>query len=130
PKLPAAAYDTPQRSIGNYPIHAPTLFCNSYGARQHLHSFPTRRSSDLDPGDRAGRQRESAAPAGRRDVRPGEIRRDGGQAAAAQDRKSTRLNSSHVEISYAVICLKKKQNKGRYTPYAKHASLEPWVRYS
>src|SRR5690606_41690092 len=27
---------------------------------------------------------------------------------AAQDRKSTRLNSSHVKISYAVFCLKKK----------------------
>src|SRR5690349_24254486 len=27
---------------------------------------------------------------------------------AARDRKSTRLNSSHVEISYAVFCLKKK----------------------
>src|SRR5690349_22247988 len=26
-----------------------------------------------------------------------------------QDRKSTRLNSSHVEISYAVFCLKKKK---------------------
>src|SRR5690349_22356955 len=29
----------------------------------------------------------------------------------AQDRKSTRLNSSHVEISYAVFCLKKKKKK-------------------
>src|SRR5699024_11834658 len=28
------------------------------------------------------------------------------------DRKSTRLNSSHVSISYAVFCLKKKKNKG------------------
>src|SRR5438874_6996862 len=28
-----------------------------------------------------------------------------------EDRKSTRLNSSHVEISYAVFCLKKKRNK-------------------
>src|SRR5690606_41957650 len=28
-----------------------------------------------------------------------------------QDRKSTRLNSSHVKISYAVFCLKKKRNK-------------------
>src|SRR5690606_41966522 len=27
-----------------------------------------------------------------------------------QDRKSTRLNSSHVKISYAVFCLKKKKN--------------------
>src|SRR5439155_3963902 len=31
--------------------------------------------------------------------------------AAAQDRKSTRLNSSHVAISYAVFCLKKKREK-------------------
>src|SRR5690349_22210101 len=29
-----------------------------------------------------------------------------------RDRKSTRLNSSHVEISYAVFCLKKKRNRG------------------
>src|SRR5207249_6785607 len=31
--------------------------------------------------------------------------------AALQDRKSTRLNSSHVSISYAVFCLKKKKKK-------------------
>src|SRR3712207_7906335 len=30
--------------------------------------------------------------------------------AAEQDRKSTRLNSSHANISYAVFCLKKKKN--------------------
>src|SRR5690349_24172842 len=30
---------------------------------------------------------------------------------ASADRKSTRLNSSHVEISYAVFCLKKKKKK-------------------
>src|SRR5690606_33410539 len=30
------------------------------------------------------------------------------QASAGQDRKSTRLNSSHVKISYAVFCLQKK----------------------
>src|SRR5437868_12150836 len=32
-------------------------------------------------------------------------------AVARQDRKSTRLNSSHVSISYAVFCLKKKKKK-------------------
>src|SRR5699024_11954348 len=32
-------------------------------------------------------------------------------ARAALDRKSTRLNSSHVSISYAVFCLKKKKNE-------------------
>src|SRR5438874_9336268 len=31
-----------------------------------------------------------------------------------QDRKSTRLNSSHVEISYAVFCLKKKKKMQRH----------------
>src|SRR5215469_18162482 len=33
------------------------------------------------------------------------------QAGSRQDRKSTRLNSSHVEISYAVFCLKKKKKR-------------------
>src|SRR2546430_6261867 len=33
----------------------------------------------------------------------------------ARDRKSTRLNSSHSQISYAVFCLKKKKKKARYT---------------
>src|SRR5437667_6358198 len=32
-------------------------------------------------------------------------------AAAGRDRKSTRLNSSHITISYAVFCLKKKKKK-------------------
>src|SRR5690349_24010508 len=31
-----------------------------------------------------------------------------------EDRKSTRLNSSHVEISYAVFCLKKKKKKTKH----------------
>src|SRR3712207_8518724 len=33
------------------------------------------------------------------------------QQAGSEDRKSTRLNSSHANISYAVFCLKKKKNK-------------------
>src|SRR5256885_9866373 len=33
------------------------------------------------------------------------------------DRKSTRLNSSHLVISYAVFCLKKKKNALRYTTH-------------
>src|SRR3712207_9486798 len=57
-----------------------------------------------------GEQRE-VDPAGRRErgVAPRPVHRhadDGG----AEDRKSTRLNSSHANISYAVFCLKKKQN--------------------
>src|SRR2546427_1075040 len=34
-----------------------------------------------------------------------------GEGARGRDRKSTRLNSSHSQISYAVFCLKKKKKK-------------------
>src|SRR5690349_23773692 len=46
-------------------------------------------------------------------VRPMDVLEDKQQrtGAAERDRKSTRLNSSHVEISYAVFCLKKKKKK-------------------
>src|SRR5437660_4481602 len=49
-----------------------------------------------DPGARDPPRRRHARHQGRR---------------AAEDRKSTRLNSSHVAISYAVFCLKKKKKK-------------------
>src|SRR2546430_3006091 len=42
-----------------------------------------------------------------------------------EDRKSTRLNSSHSQISYAVFCLKKK--KKNYTEASHHISHEPTV---
>src|SRR2546426_6921863 len=59
------------------------------------------RGSPADqPGDPARRavDRHALCP-GRADHRP------------ARDRKSTRLNSSHLVISYAVFCLKKKKNR-------------------
>src|SRR5947199_7641517 len=59
-----------------------------------VHSFPTRRSSDLDAVMLGGREVASE----RADRHHEEDR----------DRKSTRLNSSHLGISYAVFCLKKK----------------------
>src|SRR5436305_8125460 len=42
--------------------------------------------------------------------------------ARDSDRKSTRLNSSHVRISYAVFCLKKKNIK--MLPYPAHSSIQ------
>src|SRR5207249_5824974 len=49
------------------------------------------------------------------DAWPGDSARKifGPNAPPALDRKSTRLNSSHVSISYAVFCLKKKKNNKR-----------------
>src|SRR5262245_64186289 len=54
----------------------------------------------------------SAANVCRREPRPEGAGRRGRTrlAGIAQDRKSTRLNSSHLGISYAVFCLKKKRN--------------------
>src|SRR5256885_12513371 len=55
--------------------------------------------------------------------RPG-LRSSRGGRAARGDRKSTRLNSSHLVISYAVFCLKKKKKK-KLTLLAHHCSSAP-----
>src|SRR5690606_40622452 len=89
-------------------------------------SFPTRRSSDLLDAalDRGGAitsetigplsfsYAESAAssrtfPLVEKLIDPFRVA-GSGQGSLVLDRKSTRLNSSHVKISYAVFCLKKK----------------------
>src|SRR2546422_2838511 len=59
-------------------------------------------AGELDPGRRADLVRQP--PAVRLAVRRGRVR----------DRKSTRLNSSHGYISYAVFCLKKKKKPRFY----------------
>src|SRR2546422_3340759 len=48
------------------------------------------------------------------------LRARGDRKALEGDRKSTRLNSSHGYISYAVFCLKKKK---RPVPFARHVEL-------
>src|SRR5437773_8457219 len=40
-----------------------------------------------------------------------------GKASDLTDRKSTRLNSSHITISYAVFCLKKKKQNKKHSLY-------------
>src|SRR5438445_7122288 len=80
-----------------------SFFFYVYAPHRDLHSFPTRRSSDLVSARALGRP----APADRDRPRAcGRSLRD-----RPKDRKSTRLNSSHANISYAVFCLKKKKNK-------------------
>src|SRR2546430_11368945 len=62
--------------------------------------------------NRSGHARRVQGGDGRQAGRvPGAHHRPGG-AASEKDRKSTRLNSSHSQISYAVLCLKKKTRLG------------------
>src|SRR5690606_42089904 len=81
-----------------------------------LHSFPTRRSSDLSViatvniGYADGYDRLFGNGVGYMLVNGAKAQTVGDICI---DRKSTRLNSSHVKISYAVFCLKKKKNKKR-----------------
>src|SRR5437867_11012693 len=95
------------------PIREPTslfFFLSSCRAHRHLPSFPTRRSSDLVLSDFGG-QAEVGNLDGDSFIRS----TDGCPLAdlvvghPEVDRKSTRLNSSHRTISYAVFCLKKKK---------------------
>src|SRR5690625_4781370 len=48
--------------------------------------------------------------------------------APTEDRKSTRLNSSHVAISYVVFCLKRKKNRGCRRPRRQYRPPQPQAR--
>src|SRR5690349_23870320 len=80
--------------------------------------FRSRTRPGADPA--ATSARDPALPANPR-ARDGPQRRLGSGRLTHRDRKSTRLNSSHVEISYAVFCLKKKKKK-RTKNNTKHQS--------
>src|SRR5262245_62514206 len=47
-----------------------------------------------------------------------------GRQQTPEDRKSTRLNSSHLGISYAVFCLKKKKKKKKRQAHAQRNNLQ------
>src|SRR5438445_6395031 len=74
-----------------------------------LHSFPTRRSSDLYL-KTSGRKADRVALVVKYAKAQGLYRTS---VSPDPDRKSTRLNSSHANISYAVFCLKKKKKKNK-----------------
>src|SRR5262245_66087944 len=79
-----------------------------YCDHRFLPSFPTRRSSDLV--ESCGPERRSMSPLTFEVSRRlwWHVKHTAASPAFTTDRKSTRLNSSHLGISYAVFCLKKK----------------------
>src|SRR5436190_18607146 len=101
-----------------------SFFFTRYAHHRYLPSFPTRRSSDLFGGGTVRKNmamlKMLEARGCRQHVRVGDKRRlkverrhiaDRPGEQHAEDRKSTRLNSSHTVISYAVFCLKKKKRQ-------------------
>src|SRR5687768_17953981 len=89
------------------------MFCFFFGPAAHrvLHSFPTRRSSDLREAGLRSIWRHYIGPARRNENYPALPHARRSDRKTHIDRKSTRLNSSHGYISYAVFCLKKKTAK-------------------
>src|SRR5207253_9361137 len=112
------------------PAHVAHLFLYRHAPLQDLHSFPTRRSSDLFGGgagggpfasaggrrSRAGRDHHAGVDIDLEEAFAGttrtiELKRP--KLKSDGDRKSTRLNSSHVASAYAVCCLKTERRPGR-----------------
>src|SRR5438876_8100630 len=86
------------------PHYSYLFFFHSSGALRDLHSFPTRRSSDLSDMLRKVDMMSMRASI---EVRVPMLDEE------LVDRKSTHLNSSHPSISYAVFCLKKKKKNNK-----------------
>src|SRR5699024_12671820 len=83
----------------------PCSFSYIHCDHRNLHSFPTTTLFR----SRTRRCTAAPRPAPRRFRRWRAVHAGGGGSRHRRDRKSTRLNSSHVSISYAVFCLKKKK---------------------
>src|SRR5947207_11237373 len=90
-----------------------SFFFYCYGHHRDLHSFPTRRSSDLVYSCPAGQHDDlgiSCAMLAWARISVSSLISMAHEMPRS-DRKSTRLNSSHTVISYAVFCLKKKKKE-------------------
>src|SRR5205814_9814946 len=93
---------TPSRTHVSYHTNYTTFSSPKLTHYLVIHSFPTRRSSDLSGSSWAASTMTSSTTT----TRP-----TSSGARQRGDRKSTRLNSSHLGISYAVFCLKKKRHR-------------------
>src|SRR3712207_8907126 len=87
-----------------------TLFRSLEGDAIAARSEPSAEHADVVQCEHAGGDGEEAGA-----IFEGQHQVIGGRSARHfQDRKSTRLNSSHANISYAVFCLKKKKKRYYY----------------
>src|SRR2546427_1553113 len=82
-----------------------------FSSRRRHTRFDCDWSSDVCSSDLSARRRTRRPTSRAQEQLDGSCSEHGGPSAFSQDRKSTRLNSSHSQISYAVFCLKKKKKK-------------------
>src|SRR5205807_10307058 len=104
------------------------FFFHCYLPHRYLHSFPTRRSSDLAASSTSSPIRANSSCEGTRRAGSATPRSPHGRPRLPswrRDRKSTRLNSSHLVISYAVFCLKKKKKKNQHKNSYTHTHQTP-----
>src|SRR5689334_24660619 len=82
--------------------------------------FRSRRHQRRGQFRRQGARLEARLDRRRGRVERGRVLRTGRRRCGQEDRKSTRLNSSHSSISYAVFCLKKKKKKKKKIQSEQH----------
>src|SRR5699024_12441758 len=104
----------PVRGLLSSAVLPHLFFFYSYCHHRALHSFPTRRSSDLLVGIAFILRLILKMVLSKMQNLMEKV-----------DRKSTRLNSSHVSISYAVFCLKKKKQVCVYTLSSENSPAPP-----
>src|SRR5687768_17996143 len=108
-----------------------SILCRTrYRHHRYLHSFPTRRSSDLGSNRTViavTRAHTKAEPPPR--TPQARRHRPSTEGSSGEDRKSTRLNSSHGYISYAVFCLKKKNTIISRLFYLRYISIVPPTQF-
>src|SRR5262245_26132212 len=121
------------RVLPSCPVLSSLCYLSSSFVPIILPSFPTRRSSDLQPegkirqpGSRGSLRRFAVALL----VPAVELAGRNFAEELKLDRKSTRLNSSHLGISYAVFCLKKKKRDGVDVHEQEVAAHLPFQRFS
>src|SRR6266496_6108714 len=95
-QIRASSYEEEKLSLQAKDLLASPYFFSNDTATTEIYTLSLHDALPIAPG-RPRRRGPACGPTG-----------NGTRRRAGRDRKSTRLNSSHVEISYAVFCLKKK----------------------
>src|SRR5687768_13472990 len=123
PKISIPGPSAVHLRIGEDDSHVPAYFF--YASRRRHTSCSRDWSSDVCSSDlRTAVSGRDGAVRPKHRLELGQCLQGDGGARSVVDRKSTRLNSSHGYISYAVFCLKKKNKQPRVYSHSKTEDIE------